>query len=191
MKKVAIAFVLIFGLSAFNCRNKQAGSGNPESVNYLKIGDSLIKTGIKDSNIVTYVKTKGQFKKVEHSAWPDDVDETYNLISNNIVKVYIQIPYSESGDWNNEYTYYYDKENNLRVLKMYSGFFNNMCSDIAKETKIIYYNKKHDVDSSSYTLVDENGKPIKDTSKCQFPYRDKEILYVSYKDVPLIKAIAK
>lgn len=157
------------------------------SADLLRNGDSLIKS-IDRKDIEVYVQTPKGIVKVTNGSWPDAIEKTYNLINKeNKPLVYIEVPYSESGDWNNTYTYYFDKNGKTRAMKIVSSFFNSQCVDgaLTEETRYLY-DQVFNVISKAYNLHDEEGKTIQDTSKCIFNYHFEYPVYEKSSQVPLL-----
>jgi hypothetical protein len=188
-KAVYILFITIASCTTENERKEDIGNKTLISSDYLRIGDELICKNIKSNAMLIYAKSNNQYIKVENQLWPESIQETYNLLQDSVVKVYIEVPYSESGDWNNTFTYYYDINGNLRASKVVSSFFNSNCYEGAlTETVLSFFNSQHKLDSNAYTLVDDKGNSISDTSKCVFNYRLAVQSYHSYSEIPLLKA---
>ena len=167
-------------------QKKENNSDSLYSSELLKIGDSLLEKMPK-KDIKIYVQTPHRLLKVINENWPKNIETTYNLIEEkNRPFIYIEVPYSESGDWNNTYTYYFDTSGNTRVIKIVSIFFNSVClQDALTEETIFLYDTKFNEISKIYKLYDDEGKPVKDTSKCVFNYRFEFPLYKNYYSSPL------
>jgi len=191
MNRISIIYIVLLLLAscAGNSNNVETSEKQITSENYLMLGDSLVNRSIRENKVIVYVKTDGKYTKVKDNKWPDEIETTYNVITDSIVRIYIEVPYSESGDWNNTYTYYYDSEGLLRVSKVVSTFFNSICYDgVLTETTVKIYDKNCKVLSNSYSLVDDKMNAIKDASKCVFNYRDSIPLYTAFKEIPLIQS---
>ena len=152
----------------------------------LKKGDSLLKI-IPKKDIKVYVQTAQKILTVLNENFPDSVDLTYNLLEqNNKPFVYIEIPYSESGDWFNRYIYYFDTIGDTRVIKIISSFFNSECvADVLTEETTLLYNSNFNEILKIYKIYDDKGNPVKDTTKCIFNYRFEYPLYSNYSKSPL------
>ncbi|MEI8279747.1 MAG: hypothetical protein WCG87_08270 [Bacteroidota bacterium] len=156
------------------------------SISICKKGDSLLKNTSK-SDIDVYVRTKKKIIKINNGNWPESIEITYNFIQQLQKPIlFLEIPFSESGDWNNVYIYYFDSMGHTRAIKIVSSFFNSICVNgpLIEETVFLYDAKFNQV-SKTYKLHDDKGNPIADTSKCIFNYRFDFPIYKSYSLTPL------
>lgn len=164
-------------------QKKENYSDSIYTLTLLRKGDSLLEN-ISKKEIKIYVLTSQRLLKVINLKWPkvDSIETTFNLIEENRKPfVYIEVPYSESGDWNNTYTYYFDTIGNTRVVKIVSSFFNSECVEgVLTEETIFLYDMNFNKISTMYKIYDEKGNAIKDTSKCVFNYRFEFPLYKNY-----------
>ncbi len=146
--------------------------------------DKLVKRAIrtKSKNLKVLVKVKGKNKlvKVEGTNWPENIEYTYNLIEDTVnnCTFILATPFSESGDWDVTYAYYFDR-GKLFAFERKTGFFNSECTDdAAHETICYFYNNDFKQVKKTYKLTDRNGKNLV-KSKCVFNYDFKD--YKIYK----------
>ena len=108
------------------------------------------------------------------------------------VLAFIDAPSSESGDWFNSYTHYFDKKGKTIGFNRYSGFSLGCPASNSHETSIYYFDEKGQLIQKEYTLVDENDKAIH-PKECEFMYRHKYKIYKSWNklanDIGIIKVI--
>jgi hypothetical protein len=139
-----------------------------------------------DSNngiVLVKVPNNKNLQVVKNGKFPDEVETTYNLLKDskgNIIYI-MESPTSESGDWDIEYESYFDKEGRLFAFERTAGFFNEECTDGSikpdepvHEKLVKYFNTHSKLIDSTYSLLDNNKKPL-DKSKCisnyDFPYK--------------------
>lgn len=138
---------------------------------HKKLIDSLANN---TNSLIVYAKVPNSknLVAIKNGKFPDAVETSYNLLKNKDGKViYIfESPFSESGDWDIAYRSYFNQDGQLFAFERKAGFFNSECTDdAAHETLIKYYNKDFSVTDSTYTLTDDNKKPLV-KSKCVFNY---------------------
>jgi hypothetical protein len=74
------------------------------------------------------------------NSWPDATVESFGIRTDNlgrVVSVY-ETPFSQSGDWNNEYTYYFDTLGTTLIFQRRSSFFSGCQEGSARETSVAY-----------------------------------------------------
>jgi len=124
---------------------------------------------------------------------PENYLATYNLYYNNSGKLVLfkEVQNSESGDFSNVYTYYFDENGKTSSFKITSSFFGSDCeleeSTITEET-VKYYNSDFKQIKTDYKIENENGKSI-DTTRCIFNYRFNYNVYSSINSIPSLKEI--
>ncbi len=185
IKFLSAFLILILGAG---CGTKDTPKENTDWKVYYHKADSLLNTTGK-KNVKCFAELEnGSFEQVsDPSNWDKDYKTFINIIQKPDFKIYIDIPYSESGDWNNELTYIYDKNGKLRVLVRKSSFFNSICFDGMLTEKEVFANKKGQMVKVIYTIVNENNEPLKDTTNCVFNYRFKYPIYMDYDKIPVVE----
>jgi hypothetical protein len=185
IKFLSAFLILILGTG---CRIKDTTKGNTDWKVYYHKADSLLNiTGKKNVKYFAELED-GSFEQVSDPlSWHKDYKTFINIIIEPDFKIYIDIPYSESGDWDNELNYIYDKNGKLRVLVRKSSFFNSICFDGILTEKEVFVNKKGQMVKKIYTIVNENNEPLKDTINCVFNYRFKYPIYMDYTKIPVVK----
>lgn len=156
--------------------------------------DSLFKTP-NPKRLKVFIKTKeNQFVEIKDTnKFPENVLETINLCYNDSGKLvgYKYIPASESGDYFNIITYYFNGTGNTIAYKTHSSFFGEDCSledRIITETEIIYFDRAFKVLKKEYSLLDENKNPV-DAKNCVFNYRIDGKPYKSIALNPVLKQL--
>jgi hypothetical protein len=149
-----------------------AVSDSVYSLMIMQHGDSLLRQ-IDKKRILVYATTSKDLVAIKNDTWPDSVITTINLIEvNNRPLVYSEIPHSESGDWNNVYTYYFDTAGNTRAIRISSSFFNSVCVEgVLTETTTLLFSSKFTLLAKQYDVRNDKGLPITDTTNCAFNYR--------------------
>ncbi len=110
-------------------------------------------------------------KVLDAKSWPEDTVTSYIALVRNdgTVAVFQEIPVSESGDWFNTYTHYYDEKGKTIAFQRYSSFFNG-CPDSPSNETSTYYYAEHRLIAKDYSLLGENNKKI-EPDQCDFMYR--------------------
>ena len=127
--------------------------------------------------LIVLVKLSGNthLQEVKKGMFPDSVETTYNILKDNLGHIiYImESPYSESGDWDIEYSSYFDIDGRIFSFERVAGFFNSECTgesdDAAHESLTKFFNKQSRLVDSTYTLTGNDGKSLKKSS-CTFNY---------------------
>ena len=117
------------------------------------------------------------------NSWPDLTVTSYIVLlrKDGSVSAVQEVPTSESGDWSNSYTHYYDESGKTIAFERYSGFFNGCPHSPAKERSHYYLDKK-EIIAKDYSLVGNNNKVLK-ASDCEgFPYRHEYTIYHTLKE---------
>lgn len=136
------------------------------------------------------------FIKLENKTYKQVVDVTklnenymtfMKVIVTSEMNIYIEEPYSESGDWNNEYIYVFNQKGKLKLFIRKSSFFNSNCSDGAVTEREIFAVEDGKLRKKNYEIFDENMSMIKDTANCVFNYRFKFPVYFDYSEIPVIE----
>jgi hypothetical protein len=104
-------------------------------------------------------------------SWPELTVTSYIALTHDdgTVAAFQEVPVSESGDWFNTYTHYYDKQGNTIAFRRFSSFFNGCPDSPANETSTYYY-ENHRLIAKDYSLKGDKNKVIK-ADKCDFMYR--------------------
>ncbi|OKS88265.1 hypothetical protein [Mucilaginibacter polytrichastri] len=140
--------------------------------------DKFFNHAVKSRNkqIMVWAKVKGKpiAIKVNNGKWPDNIEYSYNLITDTVnhTTLVLASPYSESGDWDIDYLYYFDANGKLFSFERRTGFFNSECTtddDAAHETITYYYNSQFKQIRKFYRLQDSKGRNLI-KSKCILNY---------------------
>lgn len=174
-------FILIF---FWSCTGQDQVQKTKEMILYC---DNLFESNALQ--ILTYAvvnRKQSPMKVKDLEDWADKEYESFvNVIKKNgNVIAYIESPYSESGDWNNVHSYYFDSKGNLLAQRRFSNFYNSVCVDgLLTETSINFY-KDGKVILSENEIKDNNGNVLQDTSSCVFNYRFEVPIYERLADIP-------
>lgn len=183
-----IMFIMVF---LWSCGAKSQNTTN-QAKELMAYCDNLFDSNI--SQIYTYVvidRERPPVKVVDIDKWADKKYESFiNVIKKEGVKVaYIESPYSESGDWNNVYSYYYNLEGTLIAFRRSSNFYNSVCVDGAlTEIRTDFYDKG-DISFSVEELMDNEGNVVIDDSSCEFNYRFEVPMYYEAKKIPFFSTL--
>ena len=157
-----------------------------ETKSLITYCDDLVKS--KSNQIQTYISFNEQ-QPPEKILNLNATDESYESFLKVIkidgeIRLYETSPYSESGDWNNVYSYYFDIKGNIIALRKESSFFNSVCDDgVLTETSLDYYIEGNII-LSEYELINDKGIVPEDTTLCVFNYRFDGPIFTSVKDIP-------
>lgn len=118
------------------------------------------------------------------NSWPEDTVNSYIILldESGFIATFEDVPSSESGDWSNSYTHYFDSKGNTLAFKRYSGFFMGCPADVSKETSIYYYGENYELVQKEYSLVDNDGVSI-NPKECEFMYRHEYKIYKNISDL--------
>jgi hypothetical protein len=109
--------------------------------------------------------------QVFHREWPEDISATYNIYlgpGRKILK-FVEVPFSESGDWAVSFIHYFDSSGRTRLFVYTGSFFNSECTEILRERKEFYFDTSFAKLRSVSALYDKDWKPI-DSTGCIFNY---------------------
>ena len=134
--------------------------------------DKAVKNGNKLFRVWVKVKGKKSPFVVYKKKWPNNIEYTFNVLSDTLNKATLVFasPTSESGDWDIAYVHYFDENGRIIAFERRTGFFNSECTDeAAHETVCCYYDPAFKEILRTYKLTDNNGKNLVKT-KCVFNY---------------------
>lgn len=181
---------LIFLLTtSISCKSGQTQDETINWQEYEKIIDSVLhSTPIQDMKL--FVKLQNETYKQVFDVTRIEEEKYVSIIKVIItskIRLYIEEPFSESGDWNNEYVYVFNETGKLKILIRKSSFFNSVCTDKILTEKEIFVNEAGSLIKRDYEIFDENGIVITDTTNCIFNYRFNYPVYTDYFEIPVIK----
>ncbi|MBB6611330.1 hypothetical protein H7F15_09800 [Pontibacter sp. Tf4] len=136
--------------------------------------DTLFSKNLDEVKVLVKVKDTNKPVEVFNEAWPEEIEETYNILkdaSGRIIRI-SESPYSESGDWDIVYSYYFDENGDTYAYERKISAFNTFCpdggiiEDVSQETVVKLYGLNHALIDSTYKMVDQNAVDIT-ASKCQ------------------------
>ncbi len=118
------------------------------------------------------------------NSWSDYTTTSLLLAKNidNIIISFSEVPISESGDWHNTYTHYFDENGNTIIFKRYSGFFNG-CPGLSKETSIYYFDQNGILLKKEYELINGEGRQISSKDCDVFMYRHDYSIFKNAKEI--------
>lgn len=177
--------VLIMFLS---CNTNKAQKQEKSWQVYRSIADSILNIG-SSRNLKLFVEDKNErFTQVSSlNEWDRPYTSIIKVINSSEVKIYIEIPFSESGDWNNEYKYIFNTKGELKLLIRRSSFFNSGCTDGILTEVEVFTIESDQLVKKEHDIRDQNSKVIEDTTNCIFNYRFNYPVYLDYYGLPLIK----
>ncbi|MDX8341786.1 hypothetical protein SLH46_21485 [Draconibacterium sp. IB214405] len=189
INKIALLVTVIIPFFTF-CSPQQETTQENSWEYYKIIGDSVLLNVNEEDNHVYLQTEQGSYKCITgESNWDEDYLSIINIVIDRDVLIFVESPYSESGDWNNKYTSYYDAKGNLKALIRKSSFFNGVCRDGVITEKEIYSLEANKLQREQYEIYDENMNSILDTSECVFNYRFKFDFFGRYEDIPIVKEL--
>lgn len=187
MKYILNSIFLLILFASCNSHNVNQNKTNDWQA-YKNIGDSILKSVSAKERLVFAEIGNGNYKQVLDI---DNFNEAYtsfiNVIDDSKIKIYIEVPYSESGDWNNEYIYIFGEEGKLKLFIRTSSFFNSICTDGVLTEKEIFSIESDHLIKKEHKIYDENNAILEDTANCIFNYRFEYPVYLNYYELPVIK----
>lgn len=170
------------------CKSKNGQKQTIDLQTYKNITDSILYS-ISDEDVKLFLKLENEtYKQLGDIT---KIDENYmtfiKVIVTSEVKIYIEEPYSESGDWNNEYVYVFNQIGKLKLFIRKSSFFNSNCSDGIVTEKEIFGVEDGKLIKENYEIFDKNKNAINDTTNCIFNYRFKYPVFLDFFKIPVIE----
>ena len=133
-------------------------------------------SSLNKRQILVWAKVRGKVNaiRIKDGKWPTNIEYSYNIIKDTINQATLVVasPYSESGDWDIDYIYYFNNDGKLFSFERRTGFFNSECTtddDAAHETITYFYNSEFKQIKKLYKLQDSKGKNLV-KSKCVLNY---------------------
>lgn len=95
-------------------------------------------------------------------AWPPEVRTAFNVVPDDKgrVRLLLESPVSESGDWALRYTYLFDEAGSTVAFRRSLASFGAECSDIARQVSTVYLGSDGRLLARDYRLEDGAGKPL-------------------------------
>ncbi len=114
-------------------------------------------------------------------SWPNYTTTSLVIYrdSHGNIKAIEEVPVSQSGDWYNTYTHYFDKDGRTIGFKRYSGFFIGCPASPAKETSVYLFDGSQNLIYKDYLLTDADGNKINPRDCEVFMYRYKYSIFAS------------
>jgi hypothetical protein len=127
--------------------------------------------------LLVWVKLKNSNTPVQifNQQWPEGIETTFNILKGEDGKIITisEYPFSESGDWSQEWCHYFDANGKTYAFESNLNAFNSMCTEgVTYEKDALFYDKNFTKVGSSYSLKDEKGKALKkeDCNMYEFKY---------------------
>jgi hypothetical protein len=164
-----------------------SNSANESLLRVLKIKRTLIDNyELKHrKELITFVKLLGKTKliRVKNENWPDDTEYIYNILKDTTGKVILteQIPYSQSGDWYEEFKHYYNTNGSVFAFsKRETVFDDSVKGGVAILSMLRLYDVGSRLIGQSTRLTDIHEKLLR-AKKQNFNFRDDQ--YTIYKNL--------
>jgi hypothetical protein len=96
------------------------------------------------------------------SAWPPEVRTAFNVVldERGRIRLLLESPVSESGDWVLQFTYLFDEAGRTIAFQRSFGAFGAECADIARQVSTAYFSGDGRLLARDYRLEDGQGKPL-------------------------------
>ncbi len=168
MKTLSLILIALLG---FSCTNHNT----PQKSNYyfggsylqlLQKQKALIdQISAKDTGaLMIFVKmsNKSELVRILNTKFPEDsVECTYNVLKDKGKVIMIMAsPYSDSGDWDMECTYYFNANGHIFAFERQANAFAMPDDGVAYETTTDYFNSQFKNIRHIYKLVDKNGRSL-------------------------------
>jgi hypothetical protein len=181
---LSLSFVLLFGQPY---HFKKTVTKDDEILLTLKKRkaaiDKYLKSHKKEIILLAKVPKKNNLIMVKNGKWPEDAECSYNVLRDSSGKIIfvMQSPVSESGDWNIEYSHYFDdKGKTFAFIKQESIFNDEVKGGVVREIHLLYYDDNFKTLNQINNLLDKDDKPLlKNKGAFDFP----EYKYVIYKNL--------
>lgn len=135
--------------------------------------------------IITLISVEGKkgLIKMRTEDWPDNTEYIYCILKGPSGKVIltVQVPYSQSGDWYEEFKHYYNNDGKtIAFSKRVTVFDESVTGGVAVFSTLHYYGSNFNLISQTNKLTDVKGKSLKRKVN-EFDFRDDK--YTIYKNV--------
>lgn len=144
---------------------------------------------VLNRNVMIYCEINGGKKLVrvkDTANWPKNITTVYNINTdarNNVIR-FVEMPSSESGDWNLEITHYFAEDGQVLKFSYRFSTFTSGCAEILSDTREFYYGKDGEIILKKRKITDGNLKPI-DTTDCNI---NDQFEYLKFKTSTEVKA---
>ena len=100
-----------------------------------------------------------------------DIEFCYAVYSDESAKelVFIEWPYSESGDWFLQNSHYFDSDGKTIAYRQNASFFNSLCSEELHEIFTLMFGDSSNIIYQKYELLNDDFQKI-DSTGCIFNY---------------------
>ncbi len=142
-----------------------------------------------DQNFQIYCRIAGQDSLIrihDTTNWPDSIQTTYNITFDSAGKIvkFLEMPFSETGDWDCEIVHYFDPNGRLIEFAFFYNTFAAGCTPVLHETRVQYFSDTGAPISDTRTYADSSYTSI-DTVGC---FIDDQFEYKVYRNVSELKA---
>ena len=147
-----------------------ANSQELEEFRTLKESYDSIRTANKADQLIFVRTGNNELIQVTDDNWPENITTTYNVLTSNGETLLVGIyPYSESGDWSREHTYYFDLTGRTFAYNHRLNSFNSLCADILKQNTLFFYDQQANELIKKYLISDKVGTNMENKG-CVFNY---------------------
>ena len=147
-----------------------ANSQDLEELKTLKESYDSIRTANKADQLIFVRTGNNKLIQVTDNDWPENIATTYNVLTSNGLTLLVGIyPYSESGDWSREHTYYFDATGRTFAYKHSLNSFNSLCADILKQSTLFFYDQQANELTKKYSILDK-ARTNMENKDCVFNY---------------------
>src|SRR5205823_4508241 len=131
-------------------------------------------------------RTQGKVLLVKDvRSWPDSTVVSYGVWTDSAGRPMLAYwsPSSESGDWFNQYIYYFDTVGATIAFERRSSFFNGCEAGGAREQSVTYLGGGQHVLRRDYQLTGFDDTTRFDPKTCEFYYRHEYVIYSSWQQL--------
>jgi len=138
--------------------------------------------------LIVLAKLEGrqQLVRIKNDNFPDNTDIIYTVVKDSTGRIVAveQVPYSESGDWYEEFKHYFDAKGNTFAFTIKTTVFDDSVKGgVAMWQSFNYYTSALNLLNHTITLTDSKEKPIKGRKSTEFDFRhDPYHIYKSVDD---------
>jgi len=160
-----------------------ANSQGLEELRTLKESYDSIRTANKADQLIFVRIGNNELIQVTDNNWPENITTTYNVLTSNGQTLLVGIyPYSESGDWSREHTYYFDLTGRTFAYNHRLNSFNSLCADILRQNTLFFYNQQANELTKKYSITDKAGTNMANKD-CVFNYPYEHQLYKNLEEL--------
>lgn len=187
MKTLSTLIIILFLLSVNGFGQSKAISDATFLESLQKKKTNTDKFEFKhQKQLLVFVKlsNKAKLVRITGADYPDNTDYIYTIIEDPMRRITAieQVPYSESGDWYEEFKHYFDLRGNTFAFSIRTTVFDDSVKGgVAMWQLLNYYKPALNLLNHTTFLTDSKDNPLKGRKDTEFDFRHDP--YHTYKSV--------